>query len=161
MTSNILISACLLGHAVRYDGKGKPLHHPAIERWQLEGRLVTICPEMAGGMPVPRPPAEIENGASGMDVLEGRARVLEITGADVTDEFIAGANKALAFAKQHGCAYALLIDGSPSCGSIAIYDGTFSGIKHAGHGVTAALLSQAGIKVFSHTDIDRLDSITQ
>ncbi|WP_333630425.1 DUF523 domain-containing protein [Agrobacterium cavarae] len=161
MTSNILISACLLGHAVRYDGKGKPLHHPAIERWQLEGRLVTICPEMAGGMPVPRPPAEIENGASGLDVLEGRARVLEITGADVTDEFIAGANKALAFAKQHGCAYALLIDGSPSCGSIAIYDGTFSGVKHAGHGVTAALLSRAGIKVFSHTDIDRLDSITQ
>ncbi|WP_313060653.1 DUF523 domain-containing protein [Agrobacterium cavarae] len=161
MTSNILISACLLGHAVRYDGKGKPLHHPAIERWQLEGRLVTICPEMAGGMPVPRPPSEIENGASGLDVLEGRARVLEITGADVTDEFIAGANKALAFAKQHGCAYALLIDGSPSCGSIAIYDGTFSGVKHPGHGVTAALLSRAGIKVFSHTDIDRLDSITQ
>jgi len=161
MTSNILISACLLGHAVRYDGKGKPLHHPAIGRWQGEGRLVTICPEMAGGMPVPRPPAEIENGASGLDVLEGRARVLEITGADVTDEFIAGANKALAFAKQHGCAYALLIDGSPSCGSIAIYDGTFSGVKHVGHGVTAALLSRAGIKVFSHTDIDRLDSITQ
>ncbi len=122
---------------------------------------MTICPEMAGGMPVPRPPAEIENGASGLDVLEGRARVLEITGADVTDEFIAGANKALAFAKQHGCAYALLIDGSPSCGSIAIYDGTFSGVKHAGHGVTAALLSRAGIKVFSHTDIDRLDTITQ
>lgn len=161
MTSNILISACLLGHAVRYDGKGKPLHHPAIERWRDEGRLVTICPEMAGGMPVPRPPAEIENGASGVDVLEGRARVLEITGADVTDAFIAGANRALAFAKQHGCAYALLIDGSPSCGSIAIYDGTFSGVKHAGHGVTAALLLRAGIKVFSHTDIDRLDTITQ
>ncbi len=60
MTSNILISACLLGHAVRYDGKGKPLHHPAIERWRDDGRLVTICPEMAGGMPVPRPPAETE-----------------------------------------------------------------------------------------------------
>ncbi len=161
MTSNILISACLLGHAVRYDGKGKPLHHPAIERWRDDGRLVTICPEMAGGMPVPRPPAETENGASGVDVLEGRARVLEITGADVTDAFIAGANRTLAFAKQHGCAYALLIDGSPSCGSIAIYDGTFSGVKHAGHGVTAALLSRAGIKVFSHTDIDRLDTITQ
>src|SRR6478609_11381122 len=100
--SKILISACLLGHAVRYDGKGKPLVHPAIDRWREEGRLVTICPELAGGMSVPRPPAEIEKGASGLDVLEGRARVLEVTGGDVTDEFIAGANKALAFAKQHG-----------------------------------------------------------
>ncbi|KQQ58396.1 purine nucleoside phosphorylase [Rhizobium sp. Leaf311] len=161
MTSKILISACLLGHAVRYDGKGKPLAHPAIERWKQEGRLVTICPEMAGGMAVPRPPAEIENGASGLDVLEGRARVIEITGGDVTSQFIDGAQKALAFAKDHGCAYALLIDGSPSCGSVAIYDGSFSGRKQAGNGVTAALLSQAGIAVFSPANIDALDRLTQ
>ncbi|MBD8685774.1 MULTISPECIES: DUF523 domain-containing protein [unclassified Rhizobium] len=161
MTGKILISACLLGHAVRYDGKGKPLAHPAIERWKQEGRLVTICPEMAGGMAVPRPPAEIENGASGLDVLEGRARVIEITGGDVTSQFIDGAQKALAFAKDHGCAYALLIDGSPSCGSVAIYDGSFSGRKQAGNGVTAALLSQAGIVVFSPANIDELDRLTQ
>ncbi|MES5097259.1 DUF523 domain-containing protein [Agrobacterium sp. BA1120] len=154
--SKILISACLLGHAVRYDGKGKPLSHPAIDRWRQEGRLVTICPEMAGGMPVPRPPAEIENGASGLDVLEGRARVLEITGGDVTAQFIAGAEKALAFAKDNGCNYALLIDGSPSCGSVAVYDGSFSGRKHAGNGVTAALFQQAGIAVFSDRDIEAL-----
>ncbi|CUX20644.1 conserved hypothetical protein [Agrobacterium sp. NCPPB 925] len=156
----ILISACLLGQPVRYDGKGKPLSHPAIDRWRSEGRLVTICPEMAGGMPVPRPPAEIENGASGLDVLEGRARVLELTGGDVTAEFIAGAEKALAFARANGCTHALLIDGSPSCGSVAIYDGSFSGIKHAGNGVTAALLEKAGIAVFSPADIDRLDALT-
>lgn len=161
MTSKILISACLLGHAVRYDGKGKPLAHPAIERWTQQGRLVTICPEMAGGMAVPRPPAEIEGGASGLDVLEGRARVIEITGGDVTSQFIDGAQKALAFAKDHGCAYALLIDGSPSCGSVAIYDGSFSGRKQAGNGVTAALLAQAGIVVFSPADIDALDRLTQ
>ncbi len=161
MTSKILISACLLGHAVRYDGKGKPLAHPAIERWKQEGRLVTICPEMAGGMAVPRPPAEIENGASGLDVLEGRARVIEITGGDVTSQFIDGAQKALAFAKDHGCAYALLIDGSPSCGSVAIYDGSFSGRKQEGNGVTAALLAQAGIAVFSPATIDALDRLTQ
>lgn len=161
MTSKILISACLLGHAVRYDGKGKPLAHPAIERWTQEGRLVTICPEMAGGMAVPRPPAEIEGGAPGLDVLEGRARVIEITGGDVTSQFIDGAQKALAFAKEHGCAYALLIDGSPSCGSVAIYDGSFSGRKQAGNGVTAALLAQAGIAVFSPANIDALDRLTQ
>lgn len=161
MKSKILISACLLGHAARYDGKGKPLAHPAIERWKQEGRLVTICPEMAGGMAVPRPPAEIENGASGLDVLEGRARVIEITGGDVTSQFIDGAQKALAFAKDHGCAYALLIDGSPSCGSVAIYDGSFSGRKQAGNGVTAALLLQGGIAVFSPATIDELDRLTQ
>jgi uncharacterized protein YbbK (DUF523 family) len=157
----ILISACLLGHAVRYDGKGKLLSHPAIERWKNEGRLVSICPEMAGGMPVPRPPAEIENGASGLDVLEGRARVLEITGGDVTAEFIRGARKALAFAQDNGCDYALLIDGSPSCGSIAIYDGSFSGLKHAGNGITAALLAKAGISIFSHDQIEQLAQLAQ
>ena len=157
----ILISACLLGQPVRYDGKGKPLSHPTIERWRSEGRLVTICPEMAGGMPVPRPPAEIENGASGLDVLEGRARVLEVTGGDVTAQFIAGAERALAFARANGCTHALLIDGSPSCGSVAIYDGSFSGVKHAGSGVTAALLEKAGIAVFSPADIDRLEALTR
>jgi uncharacterized protein YbbK (DUF523 family) len=156
MTAKILISACLMGHAVRYDGTGKPLSHPAIERWKSEGRLVSICPEMAGGMPVPRPPAEIENGASGDDVLQGRARVMEITGGDVTAEFIAGAQKALAFAKANGCEYAVLIDGSPSCGSIAVYDGSFSGRKQAGNGVTAAMLQNAGIKVYSDKTIDDL-----
>ena len=157
----ILISACLLGHAVRYDGKGKPLSHPAIDRWKTEGRMVTICPEMAGGMAVPRPPAEIEGGACGLDVLQGRARVLEITGGDVTAEFIAGAQKALAFAKDNGCGYALLIDGSPSCGSVAVYDGSFSGRKHAGNGVTAALLAQAGIAVFSDGQIDALVALVE
>ncbi len=152
----ILISACLLGQPVRYDGKGKPLFHPAIDRWREEGRLVTICPEMAGGMPVPRPPAEIENGASGLDVLEGRARVLDVTGGDVTAEFIAGAEKALALAQTHGCTYALLIDGSPSCGSVAIYDGSFSGVKHAGNGVTAALLQREGIAVYAPSRIKDL-----
>lgn len=159
--SKILISAFLLGHAVRYDGKGKPLSHPAIDRWRQEGRLVTICPEMAGGMAVPRPPAEIEGGACGLDVLQGRARVLEITGGDVTAQFIAGAEKALAFAKDNGCDYALLIDGSPSCGSVAVYDGSFSGRRHAGNGVTAALLAQAGITVFSDGQIDALVALVE
>ncbi|WJH39160.1 DUF523 domain-containing protein [Aliirhizobium terrae] len=159
MTAKILISACLLGHAVRYDGKGKPLVHPAIDRWREEGRLVTICPELAGGMSVPRPPAEIENGMTGADVLAGRARVVEITGGDVTAQFMAGARQALDFAMAHGCTHALLIDGSPSCGSGFIYDGSFGGRKHAGNGVTAALLENAGIRVFSDRRIDDLDAL--
>lgn len=157
--AKILISACLLGHAVRYDGKGKPLIHPAIDRWREEGRLVTICPELAGGMSVPRPPAEIENGMTGADVLAGRARVVEITGGDVTEEFVAGAHRALELAQANACTHALLIDGSPSCGSGFIYDGSFAGRRHAGNGVTAALLAQSGIVVCSDKQVDELNAL--
>ena len=156
MTGKILVSACLMGHAVRYDGRAKPLIHPAIESWREEGRLVTICPEMSSGMVVPRPPAEIAGGATGEDVLAGTARVMEISGGDVTDGFRRAAENALALAKETGCRYALLIDGSPSCGSGFIYDGTFSGGRHPGDGVTAALLKRAGIAVYSDHEIDRL-----
>lgn len=159
MTAKILISACLLGHAVRYDGSSKPLVHPAIDRWREEGRLVTICPELAGGMSVPRPPAEIENGMTGTDVLAGRARVMEVTGGDVTAAFVAGARAALEFAQAHDCTHALLIEGSPSCGSGFIYDGAFAGRKHAGNGVTAALFENAGIPVFSDRQIDALEML--
>ncbi|MGY5778796.1 DUF523 domain-containing protein [Rhizobium sp. LEGMi135b] len=156
MTGKILVSACLMGHAVRYDGRAKPLVHPAIERWREQGRLVTICPEMSAGMVVPRPPAEIAGGATGDDVLAGTARVMEITGGDVTAEFRQAAENALALARETGCRYALLIDGSPSCGSGFIYDGSFSGRRQNGRGVTAALLKQAGIEVYSDREIEKL-----
>jgi Uncharacterized conserved protein len=161
MPAKILISACLLGRPVRYDGKGKPLHHPAIEAWKAEGRLVGFCPEQAGGLPTPRPPAEIENGMTGADVLAGRARVLEVTGGDVTAQFFAGGEQAVAFAREKGCRFALLIDGSPSCGSGFIYDGSFSGQRHAGFGVTAALMQAAGITVYSDREIDALVAAVQ
>ena len=156
MTGKILVSACLMGHAVRYDGRSKPLIHPAIDRWREEGRLVTICPEMSAGMAVPRSPAEIAGGATGEDVLAGTARVMEITGGDVTEGFRQAAENALALARETGCKYALLIDGSPSCGSGFIYDGSFSGGRHLGNGVTAALLKRAGIEVYSDREIEML-----
>ncbi|WP_277995961.1 DUF523 domain-containing protein [Rhizobium sp. Leaf371] len=154
--SKILVSACLMGHAVRYDGKAKPLRHAALDRWQAEGRLVTICPEMSAGMPVPRPPAEIADGRSGADVLAGEAHVIEATGADITDGFRQAAENALALARATGCTHALLIDGSPSCGSRSIYDGGFAGRKQAGEGVAAALLRRNGIRVFADHEIDTL-----
>lgn len=156
MTAKILVSACLMGYAVRYDGQSKPLVHPAIDRWRAEGRLVTICPEMSAGMPVPRLPAEIAAGAIGKDVLQGKARVLEIDGRDVTEGFVRAAENALSLARETGCRFALLIDGSPSCGSGFIYDGSFSGIRHAGEGVTAALLASHGIEVYSDRQIEAL-----
>ena len=158
MTGKILISACLAGLPVRYNGSAKPLFHDAVERWRAEGRLVTLCPELSGGFQVPRPPAEIENGLDGEDVLDGRARVLEVSGADVSAAYIAGAPVALDVARQNGCRHALLIDGSPSCGSGLVYDGSFSGVRHAGQGVTSALLRRAGIAVFSDREVDQLVS---
>lgn len=152
----ILISACLLGMPVRYDGRGKPFLHPALEKWRAEGRLVALCPEMSAGLPVPRPPAEIEPGMTGGDVLERRARVLEVTGGDVTEAFLEAAQNALSLARREGCAQALLIDGSPSCGSASIYDGRFAGVRHAGMGVTAALLEREGIAVFTPARIEEL-----
>lgn len=156
VSGKILVSACLLGQPVRYDGRGKPLLDPLLERWRDEGRLVPFCPEVSAGMPVPRPPAEISGGRSGLDVLEGRARVIDLAGADLTAEFILAAEKALETARRHGCLHALLIDGSPSCGSISIYDGSFSGQKRAGSGVTAALLAREGVAVFAPAGITAL-----
>lgn len=158
MTGKILISACLAGLPVRYDGAAKTLIHAAVERWKAQGRLVTLCPELAGGFQVPRPPAEIENRMNGDDVLDGRARVLEISGGDVSAAYVDGARIALDVARQNGCRHALLIDGSPSCGSGFVYDGTFSGSRHAGRGVTAALLRRSGIAVYSDREVDRLVS---
>lgn len=145
-----------MGQAVRYDGAAKPLSHPIMDRWRAERRLVTLCPEMSAGLPVPRPPAEIEAGADGEAVLDGHARILEITGGDVTEPFLAGAQNALALARAENCRFALLIDGSPSCGSGFIYDGTFSGTRHAGNGVVAALLRREGIAVYAHSEIEAL-----
>lgn len=84
-------------------------------------------------------------------------REIEATGADVTNLFVSGARAALALAQMHGCGFALLIDGSPSCGSGFIYDGHFAGRRHIGAGVTAALLRENGIEVFAETEIDALE----
>lgn len=158
MAGKILISACLAGLPVRYNGSAKPLLHAAVDRWKAEGRLVVLCPELAGGFQVPRPPAEIENGLDGDDVLDGRARVLEISGRDISPAYIEGAEIALAVARENACRHALLIDGSPSCGSGFVYDGSFSGVRHAGRGVTAALLRRNGISVYSDREVERLVS---
>jgi len=156
MSGKILISACLAGHPVRYNGSAKPLNHPLIIQWRAEGRLVSVCPELMAGFSVPRPPAEIAEGSNGGDVLAGEGRVIEENGSDVTAQFVAGARAALAVARANHCRFALLIDGSPSCGSRLIYDGNFAGQKHSGAGVTATLLRSNGIEVFSDTEIEQL-----
>ncbi len=152
----ILISRCLLGEPVRFDGQAKLLDSPLLMRWQAEQRLVPICPELAGGLPCPRPAAEVEQGR-GDRVLEQQGRVLCQDGADVTQAFIAGAQAALEQCQRHQIQLALLKARSPSCGSRSSYDGTFSNqLVDDGIGVTAALLRRHGIKVFDETELEQL-----
>lgn len=153
----VLISACQLGEAVRHNGAHKLITHPIFQRWQAEGRLIGMCPEVTGGLPVPRPAAEIEGGQDGSQVLAGLARVLTNQGVDVSAAFVAGAERALALAERHGIRIAVLKERSPSCGSAFVYDGRFAGAVLPGAGVTTALLRAHGIQVFSEDQLALAD----
>jgi uncharacterized protein YbbK (DUF523 family) len=150
----ILVSACLMGRKVRYDGRAKTSSAALLAGWREEGRLVPFCPEVAGGLPVPRPASEIEGGLGGAAVLAGSARVLTSDGADVTAAFVAGARGALVVARANGIRMAVLKEGSPSCGALSVYDGSFSGRRTPGQGVTTALLESEGIRVFGEDDLE-------
>lgn len=152
----ILVSACLLGDPVRYDGAAKTLHNSHLSRWQVQGRIVAFCPEIAGGFATPRLPAEIEPDFDAADVLAGRGRIRDTDGTDVTDGFLLGAQAALRAAQTAGCRHALLTDGSPSCGSGFIYSGHFDNVERGGFGVTSALLAQNGIQIWHQGTIDQL-----
>ncbi|CNE60602.1 DUF523 domain-containing protein [Yersinia nurmii] len=156
-TNKVLVSACLMGQPVRYNVSAVSGERDILRRWESDGRLVIICPEMAAGMPVPRPAAEIQAG-NGEFVLAGRALVREISGADVSAEFVLGAQLALKLARENGCKVAILTEGSPSCGSSVIYDGHFSGTLLSGSGVVTALLRSQGIQVFSQNQLDAADA---
>ncbi len=137
----LLISACLLGRACRYDGASRP--HPLAARLSVDPRflLLPVCPEYDGGLPTPRIPAERVG-----------ARVLNKNGEDVTAAYRRGAARALALAEEHSARIALLKERSPSCGSRMVYDGSFSGKIKKGEGVCSEVLRAAGISVFSEEE---------
>jgi len=140
----ILVSACLLGTPCRYDGSGKA--DARLLKLGAKRQLIPVCPELLGGLPTPRPPAERVG-----------ARILDQSGADVTAAYLRGAQETLRLARLLGCKTAILKARSPSCGAGQIYDGTFSGTLVAGQGVTAALLSQNGVTVFTEeSDLSHL-----
>ena len=147
----LLVSRCLLGHKVRYDG-GAHGPYDLLQRWQDEGRIVPLCPEVAGGLPTPRPPAEIPGGQGGA-VREGRLPVLTDDGTDVTAAFVAGAEIALRLVQQHGLRVAVLKARSPSCGCRQVYSGQFDGQLRAGQGVAAAALATAGVTLFDEQQL--------
>lgn len=149
MEEPVLVSACLAGVPCRYDGRAKTsLEVTALVR---EGAAVVVCAEVEGGLSTPRRPAEIVDG-DGDDVLDGRARVVDDEGRDVTEAFLAGARRALDAARRSGARTAVLTDRSPSCGCREIYDGTHQGVRRPGVGVTAALLRRSGIEVRTPDD---------
>ncbi|MGC8742171.1 MAG: DUF523 domain-containing protein [Candidatus Sumerlaeaceae bacterium] len=141
-----LISACLIGCEVTWRA-GANAHEVFAELVRAH-HAIPVCPEQLGGLPTPRPPAEIVGG-SGEDVLEGGARVLTADGRDVTENFLRGAREVLRLAELVRPELIILKERSPSCGVRQIYDGTFSGTLRAGCGVTTALLRRHGWPVTS------------
>lgn len=142
MKYEFLISACLCGLTCRYNGLASTVGELA--RLHEQGRALAVCPEILGGLCVPRPPCERLG-----------ERVLSKDGRDVTAHFAAGAQKARDLAIEHGIKLAILKERSPSCGSSTIYDGSFSGRIIAGQGITAALLRSHGLTVVSEEDFHR------
>ncbi|MEQ4911408.1 DUF523 domain-containing protein [Proteus terrae] len=155
MKNKILVSACLMGFKVRYNGTEKARLNTVLKQWQQEQRLVIHCPELAAGLPTPRASAEIL-GSDGYQVMQNNAKVIENTGNDVTAHYQLAAWLALLTALDSNCIVALLTDKSPTCGSQYIYDGNFSGVTKQGEGVATTLLRQHGIKVFSENQLDEL-----
>lgn len=140
--NKIGISSCLIGNKCRYDGNSS--RHMV----QFEN-CVCFCPEILGGLRVPRIPCEIEKG-DGRDVWQRNARVIGRDGVDRTDEYKLGAQKALKICLENGLEAVILKEKSPSCGCRLVYN---AGHKVAGCGVTAALIEQNGIKIISDTEV--------
>jgi uncharacterized protein YbbK (DUF523 family) len=139
----ILVSACLCGDPCRYDGKAVPCDDPTFRKWLEEGRFVQVCPEILAGLGVPRGESQRKED-----------RVVTIDGRDVTEAFFQGAKATLDIAQQEDVAFCILKQRSPSCGSSIIHDGTFSGIKIPGQGVSTEILRNAGYKVVGEDQMD-------
>ncbi len=132
----IMVSACLLGDNVKYDGNNNLNNR--LSEFLKDYEVVKVCPEVLGGLSIPRSPSEIKND-----------KVINKEGIDVTKEFILGASKTLNIAKENNIKIAILKKNSPSCGSGMVYDGTFSHNLVSGDGITAKLLKDNGIMVFN------------
>ena len=139
---SLLISACLAGFECKYCGGSNKLNEDVLTALRAKYRLITACPETAGGLPTPREPSEIRG-----------ERVFSRLGDDVTAQYIKGGEVSLWLCKKYGCKKALMKEQSPSCGSGMIYDGSFSGKLVPGHGVAAAMLRDEGIEVLGESRV--------
>lgn len=143
MKQKILVSACLLGENCKYNG-GNNKNEDVIALGEKYD-LVPICPECFGGLTIPRVPSEIKDG-----------RVYSKDGDDLTENFLIGADQTLYIAAESNAQIAVLKENSPSCGFGMIYDGTFTGKKIRGNGITAQLLYENGIQIFGESRVNNL-----
>ncbi len=139
----LLISACILGQNTKYNGGNN--YNPLVEKLKDKYHLILCCPEVDGGLSIPRDPSEVLGN-----------KVISNKGKDVTKEYTKGAKHALDLVKQYKITKALLKDGSPSCGKNYIYDGTFSHQKVSKMGITASLLNENGVTIYTEFDIEQL-----
>lgn len=146
-----LISACLCGVNCKYNGLNN-LNDKCLELLR-KGEALLVCPEQLGGLNTPRIPSEILGNAK--DIIElNKGKVINKEGKDVTKEFLKGAKEALKIAKEANIKKAILKESSPSCGSNFVYDGSFTGNKIKGKGITTYLLEKEGIEIISEKDLD-------
>ena len=143
----ILISPCLIGIRTRWDESCDEIEE--LINLVKSGQAVFMCPEQTGGLTTPREPSETEPGKTAKEVLNGKAKVLTITGKDVTEQYVTGARRILKFCQEMGVEIAILKSDSPACGSERTYDGTFTGTIIPGKGIAAELLEQNGVKVYN------------
>jgi len=144
----LLVSSCLLGEKVKYNGKDNKLIASQLEKISKKYQIISFCPEVEGGLPTPRVPCE----AISIDPL----KIINKNGNEKTKEFILGAKKTLELCKKENITIALLKANSPSCSSEYIYDGTFTSTKIKNDGVTSALLKKHNIKIYDENKIDEL-----
>jgi uncharacterized protein YbbK (DUF523 family) len=147
----LLISSCLLGELVKYNGSHNILEKNIIEKLEKNYEIYSFCPEVSGGLPIPRIPCEIKSFYP--------ISVINKVGENKTKEFLKGANDCLEFCKEKKIFKALLKANSPSCSNDFVYDGSFNSIKVKAKGITANLLEENQIKVFNENQIDKLLSI--
>ena len=150
MCNSILISACLLGENCRYDSgncRMKGLEKSSVN-W------ISVCPEVAGNLSIPREKAELQDDA--VNILESRQGITNISGEDVAEAFVNGAENSLLQARKHSIQFAILKSRSPSCGYGHIYDGSFSGKLISGNGVFDQLVADNGITVISSDETEKI-----
>ncbi|MEH6443595.1 MAG: DUF523 domain-containing protein [Oceanospirillaceae bacterium] len=147
----ILVSSCLLGHKVRFDGKHCFSDHPLMLKWKKLGLLVPFCPEVAAGMPTPRPAVEIVN--------QQALKIIDENNQDYTEQFLHGAQLAVNKAVSLNIKVAILKSKSPSCGKDMIYDGNFKQQLISGQGVTAKLMQENNITLFTEQQLTELDDL--
>lgn len=138
----ILVSACLCGVKCRYNGSDCVCNKPTFIKWQEEGRLIPVCPEVLSGLGIPRYPMEISRG-----------RLITQLGEELTDQCMLGVQETLKIARDNQVALCVMKQNSPTCGCSVIYDGTFTGRRIPGEGMAAAALKKAGFTVISEDEV--------